>query len=61
MEGAEARAPVLRLLHGEPRSSEQIGDEPPDIPVVVDHEHAGCSHTVLILDLMRVPYHPSRE
>jgi len=59
--GRLALAPVLGLLYGETGSPEQLGHEPPDVPVVVDHEHAGCSHTVLILDLMRVPYHPSRE
>src|ERR1700730_28205 len=48
VEGPETGATIFRLLHGEPGSSEQLGDETADIRVVVDYEHPGGSHTVLI-------------
>jgi len=49
------------LLHGEPGSPEQLGDETADIRVVVDYEHQSGSHTVLILSGRRVPYPPGRH
>ena len=61
MEGAEACAAILGLLHGEPGPVEQLGDEAPDIGVIVDHEDAGLVHTVLILNASRVPYPSGRE
>src|SRR6478672_3229229 len=61
MEGAEACATILGLLHSEPGSVEQLGDEAPDVRVVVYHKDAGLVHTVLILNASRVPYSSGRE
>jgi hypothetical protein len=61
MERAEACAAILGLLHREPGPVEQLGDEAPDVGVVVDDEDAGLVHTVLILNASRVPYSSGRE
>ena len=60
MEGPKTRAPVLGLLHGQPRAPEQLGNESADVGIVVDHEDAGAIHTCLILGRKRVPYQPRR-
>jgi hypothetical protein len=56
VEGAQPGSSVARLVDRQPCASQELRDEAAGVGVVVDDEDTGGLHTVLILNLKRLPY-----